>query len=60
MRNKLIEKTIDEVVDKSEFTVGFKIAFKQYIKNKFDNNASESDLKRILTLMDDSTEETMK
>ncbi len=57
MRNKLIETTIDDVVNQSEFSSDFKTAFKQYVKNKFDNNASESDLKRILTLLNDPMEE---
>lgn len=57
MRNKIIEKTINDVVDESDFSSDFKNAFKQYVKNKFDNNASESDLKRILTLVSDTTEE---
>ena len=57
MRNKLIERTIDDVVNQSEFSPDFKTAFKQYVKNKFDNNASESDLKRILTLISDSAED---
>ena len=57
MRNKLIERTIDDVVNQSEFSSDFKTAFKQYVKNKFDNNAGESDLKRILTLISDSAED---
>lgn len=57
MRNKIIEKTINNVVDESDFSLDFKNAFKQYVKNKFDNNASESDLKRILTLVSDTAEE---
>ncbi len=60
MRNKLIEKTIDEVVDQTNLPKDFKNAFKQYVKNKFDDNAGESDLKRILMLMDNFTEETIQ
>lgn len=35
----------------------FKLAFRQYVKNKFDDNAKESDLKRILTLIEDDEED---
>ena len=35
----------------------FKNAFKQFIKNKFDNNAKENDLKRVLSLLPDETED---
>ena len=45
MRNKIIEATIDKVVDESDYPSDFKKAFKQFIKNKFDDNAKESDLK---------------
>lgn len=51
MRNKIIETTIDKIVDESVNPNDFKAAFKQYIKNKFDGNDSESDLKRILALI---------
>ena len=51
MRNKIIEATIDKVVDESKYPSDFKKAFKQFVKNKFDNNAKESDLKRILSLL---------
>ena len=37
--------------------VDFKLAFRQYVKNKFDDNAKESDLKRILTLIEDDEED---
>lgn len=53
MRNKIIEATIDQVVDKSTYSTDFKMAFKQFVKNIFDDNAKESDLKRILSLLDD-------
>ncbi|MDE7432635.1 MAG: hypothetical protein K2N34_12080 [Lachnospiraceae bacterium] len=53
MRNKIIESIIDEVVNKSKYSEDFKSAFKQFIKNKFDDNAQESDLKHILSLLDD-------
>lgn len=57
MRNKIIESTIDSVVNASNTLPDFKLAFRQYIKNKFEDNAKESDLKRILTLIDDDEEE---
>lgn len=51
MRNNIIETTIEKVVDESDNPNDFKSAFKQYVKNKFDGNDSESDLKRILALI---------
>ncbi len=53
MRNKIIEATIDEVIDKSSYSPDFKKAFKQFVKNKFDDNSKENDLKRILALLED-------
>ena len=57
MRNKIIEATIDKVVDESNYPSDFKKAFKQFVKNKFDDNAKESDLKRILSLLNEHGEE---
>lgn len=57
MRNKIIEHAIDSVVEESNTSSDFKLAFKQYVKNKFDNNAKESDLKRILTFLEDDEED---
>ena len=57
MRNKIIEATIDKVVDESNYPSDFKKAFKQFVKNKFDDNAKESDLKRILSLLNENGEE---
>jgi fructose/tagatose bisphosphate aldolase len=57
MRNKIIEATIDKVVDESNYPSDFKKAFKQCVKNKFDDNAKESDLKRILSLLNEDGEE---
>lgn len=51
MRNKIIEDIIDKVVDESGYSEDFKSAFRQFIKNKFDDNAQESDLKHILSLL---------
>ena len=56
MRNKIIESAIDSVVNESNTSPDFKQAFRQYVKNKFDDNAKESDLKRILTLIEDEEE----
>lgn len=53
MRNKTIENTIDTVVDESSYSDEFKAAFKRFIKNKFDDNAKETDLKCILSLLSD-------
>ena len=57
MRNKIIEATIDRVIDESSNSSDFKSAFKQYIKNKFDDNAGEKDLKTVLSLIDDTVTE---
>ena len=57
MRNKIIEATIDKVVDESNYPSDFKKVFKQFVKNKFDDNAKESDLKRILSLLNEDGEE---
>ena len=57
MRNQIIEKAIDNVVNKTNYSSDFKSAFKKYIKNKFDNNATESDLKRVISLTDEYVEE---
>lgn len=53
MRNKIIEQTIDRVIDESNHSSDFKTVFKKYIKNVFTNNASESDLKRALSLIEE-------
>ncbi len=57
MRNKIIESAIDRVVDESEHSLDFKNAFKQYIKNKFDGNATESDLKMAIKYIELSKED---
>lgn len=56
MRNKIIEHTIDSVIDASNHSVDFRTVFKKYIKNVFNNNASENDLKRALSLIDEEEE----
>ena len=53
MRNKIIENIIDTVVNEAAYSEDFKSAFRQFIKNKFDDNAQENDLKSILSLLDD-------
>ena len=57
MRNKIIEATIYKVVDESNYPSDFKKAFKQFVKNKFDNISKESDLKVVLSLLPDETED---
>lgn len=57
MRNRIIENTIDSVVNASNTSLDFKLAFRQYIKNRFEDNAKENDLKRILTLIEDDEED---
>lgn len=60
MRNKIIENAIDSVVNASNTSPDFKLAFRKYVKNKFDDNAKESDLKRILTLIEEDDEEDIQ
>lgn len=57
MRNKVIEATIDQIVDQSPYSTDFKNAFKQYIKNRFDGNAADSDLKVVLNYIEITMEE---
>lgn len=57
MRNKIIENAIDSVVNASQTSPDFKLAFTKYVKNKFDGNVKEGDLKRILALIDDDEED---
>lgn len=52
MRNKIIENTIERIVEESDNSKDFKSAFKQYVKNKFEDNATENDLKRVLSLIE--------
>lgn len=54
MRNKIIDEVISEVIDSSDQPQEFKTAFKQYIRNKFDGNASENDLKTVLSMIEDT------
>lgn len=51
MRNKIIEQTIDNVIDASNHSSDFRTVFKKYIKNVFNNNAREDDLKSALDLI---------
>jgi len=54
MRNKIIDEVISEIIDSSKQPEEFKRAFKQYIRNKFDGNASDNDLKTVLNMIEDS------
>ncbi len=58
MRNKIIESTIDQVIDQTQYGHDFKRAFKQFIKNKFDNNANDIDLKKVLACIEEIEEDT--
>ena len=57
MRNKIIETAIDSAVDETCYSSDFKAAFKRFVKNKFEDNATESDLKRVISMIDDVPEE---
>lgn len=52
MRNDILMKVINEVVNQSEYSVDFKNALKQFIINKFDSGATDNDLKNVLYLLD--------
>ena len=51
MRNEIIDKVIDEVVNGSSESDEFKMAMKQFIMNKFDGNASEGDFNTVISLI---------
>lgn len=51
--NKIIESVIDQIVNESDYKSDFKSVFKRFVKNKFDDNASESDLKHVLACIED-------
>lgn len=57
MRNKIIEQTIDNVIDASNYSPEFKTVFKKYIKNVFNNNTNENDLKIALSLIEEEEEQ---
>lgn len=57
MRNKTIENAIDSVVNATSYSSDFKAAFKRYVKNKFEDNATENDLKRVLSFIGEEPEE---
>ena len=52
MKSEIIENAIESVVNKSEYSEDFKRAFIKYVKNKFEDNATESDLKTVLSFID--------
>ncbi len=52
MKSEIIEHAIKSVVNESEYSEEFKKAFIQYVKNKFENNATENDLKVVLSFIE--------
>ena len=54
MRNKIIDEVISEVIDTIDQPQEFKNALKKYIRNKFDGNASDNDLKTVLSMIEDT------
>lgn len=52
MKSEIIEKAINSIVDESTYSDDFKKAFKKYVKNKFEDNATESDLKTVMNFID--------
>lgn len=58
MRNKILEQVIEEVIDNSGQSVEFIASFKQYVKNKFSDNANDNDLKTVLNLIDTQEDTT--
>ncbi len=57
MRTKIIEKTIEDVIGQSNYSSDFKNMFIAFIKNKFDDNASDSDFKTIISLLETNEED---
>lgn len=57
MRNKIIESTIEQIVDQSSISSDAKSILKQYVKNKFDDIASDSHLKQALAFIEVDGEE---
>lgn len=57
MRNKIIESTIDQIIDETQYGSDFKRVFKTFIKNKFDNNVSDGDLKNVLAYIEEVVED---
>lgn len=53
MRNRIIDEVINEVIDAEEQPQEFRNVFKRFIRNKFDGNASEGDLKTVLSLIEE-------
>lgn len=51
MRNKILEDVIDEIISESDQSEAFKSALNSYVKNRFDGNAGENDLKTVLNLV---------
>lgn len=48
MRNKIIENAIDSVVNASNTSSDFKLAFRQYVKNKFDDKVNSASLSNLM------------
>lgn len=51
MKNEILEKVINDVVNNTSESEEFKSAMKAYIKNKFDGNADDNDLNTVLSLI---------
>jgi len=49
MKNKVIEEVVDEFIKNVNESQEFKQMFKKYIINRFDMNASKTDLENLLT-----------
>jgi hypothetical protein len=49
MKNKVIEEVVDEFIDSINESQEFKQMFKAHIENRFEMNASITDLENLLT-----------
>lgn len=52
MNSKIIENAINVVVDELDYSDDFKNTLKTFVKNKFDDNTTESDLKTVLSFIE--------
>lgn len=59
MRNMIIDEAINDVIDASSHSREFKVALKQYIRNMFDGNAKENDLRTVLNMIEETEGEEL-
>lgn len=52
MRNKTLEAVVENVIKNSDLSKDAKSPFIAYVKNMFEGNAKDEDLKSILSMID--------